>query len=224
VIDYGPNWSDSYTKLLAFNQTQYKRLLVLDSDSTILESMDELFFLPPAPVIMPRAYWLEKPTMASHIMLIQPSSSSFATIQAAIHKSGYGVYDMEIVNHIFGKTCVRIPHRTYALLTGEFRSDQHDRYLDDPTVEWNPDAAIAEAKFVHFSDHPMGKPWLIGKGDMIEYQPRCGWTQGGNLDCRARYIWRNLYDEFAEQRKVSGPHTYNGIWAHDDIRGYAGYE
>jgi len=52
-------WSDSYTKLLAFNQTQYDRVLSLDSDSTVLKPMDELFLLPDCPVAMPRAYWLE---------------------------------------------------------------------------------------------------------------------------------------------------------------------
>lgn len=30
-------WSESYTKLLAFNQTQYDRVLSLDSDSTVLQ-------------------------------------------------------------------------------------------------------------------------------------------------------------------------------------------
>jgi alpha-N-acetylglucosamine transferase len=32
-----PTWQDSYTKLLAFNQTQYKRLVSLDSDATVLD-------------------------------------------------------------------------------------------------------------------------------------------------------------------------------------------
>lgn len=30
-------WAESYTKLLAFNQTQYDRVLSLDSDSTVLQ-------------------------------------------------------------------------------------------------------------------------------------------------------------------------------------------
>lgn len=30
-------WGDSFTKLLAFNQTQYKRVLSLDSDATVLK-------------------------------------------------------------------------------------------------------------------------------------------------------------------------------------------
>lgn len=30
-------WADSFTKLLAFNQTQYKRVLSMDSDATVLQ-------------------------------------------------------------------------------------------------------------------------------------------------------------------------------------------
>lgn len=32
-----PTWAESFTKLLAFNQTQYKRVLSLDSDATVLK-------------------------------------------------------------------------------------------------------------------------------------------------------------------------------------------
>lgn len=31
-------WFESYTKLLAFGQTQYARVLVLDSDATLLQA------------------------------------------------------------------------------------------------------------------------------------------------------------------------------------------
>ena len=33
----GATWADSFTKLLAFNQTRYKRILSLDSDATVLQ-------------------------------------------------------------------------------------------------------------------------------------------------------------------------------------------
>jgi alpha-N-acetylglucosamine transferase len=32
-----PTWKDSYTKILAFNQTQYRRVISLDSDATLLQ-------------------------------------------------------------------------------------------------------------------------------------------------------------------------------------------
>ena len=30
-------WAEGYTKFLAFNQTQYERVLMLDSDATLLK-------------------------------------------------------------------------------------------------------------------------------------------------------------------------------------------
>lgn len=36
-----PTWAESFTKLLAFNQTQYKRVLSLDSDATVLQVLDQ---------------------------------------------------------------------------------------------------------------------------------------------------------------------------------------
>ncbi|SPQ27171.1 d83a3730-91ba-44bf-abf0-e8eb00f37d33 [Thermothielavioides terrestris] len=42
-----PTWAESFTKLLAFNQTQYARVLSLDSDANVLQNLDELFLLPP---------------------------------------------------------------------------------------------------------------------------------------------------------------------------------
>ena len=36
-FDGDSTWADSFTKLLAFNQTEYKRVLSLDSDATVLQ-------------------------------------------------------------------------------------------------------------------------------------------------------------------------------------------
>jgi alpha-N-acetylglucosamine transferase len=40
VLKGDPTWKDSYTKLLMFNQTQYKRVLSLDSDATVRDVSD----------------------------------------------------------------------------------------------------------------------------------------------------------------------------------------
>ncbi|EHL01420.1 putative Glucose N-acetyltransferase 1 [Glarea lozoyensis 74030] len=77
---------------------EYTRIIILDSDATLLAPLDELFLLPPSTATMPRAYWLDKPTLASHIMVITPSAAEFARVQKEIDKAGLGVYDMEIAN------------------------------------------------------------------------------------------------------------------------------
>lgn len=199
-------WADSYTKLLAFNQTQYSRVLSLDSDSTVLQPMDELFLMPPAPVAMPRAYWLtEESTLSSQIVLIQPTKEEFTRIQNAINTAKGGEFDMEIVNNLYGKDCMIIPHRRYDLLTGEFRASKekgHVPYLGNDYEEWDPDEVLKEAKFLHFSDWPMPKPWLPAGSVADKTQPECTKDKAGKEDCRDREIWLGFYSDFKERRKV----------------------
>lgn len=142
-------WADSLTKLLIFGQTKYKRILLLDSDSTLLKPMDELFFLPPQPAIMPRAYWLAWPFLSSHIMLLEPSMTEYRRVQQAIKNAVFGEYDMEIMNKLYGrrKDCVVMPHRQYALLSGEFRSKRHSQYMGKD--KWDP-SAVFEVSFSIF--------------------------------------------------------------------------
>ncbi|GCF00761.1 N-acetylglucosaminyltransferase [Zygosaccharomyces mellis] len=59
---YKPNdqseWQDSLTKLIVFNQTEYDRVIYLDSDADLKDSMDELFFIPSyIEFAAPLAYW-----------------------------------------------------------------------------------------------------------------------------------------------------------------------
>lgn len=196
-----PTWADSFTKLLAFNQTQYKRVLSLDSDATVLKSMDELFLMPSAPVAMPRAYWLDN-TLSSQLVLIEPSEFEFQRILKAFDSRSNQDFDMEIVNNLYGRDCIVIPHRKYDLITGEFRSKEHRKYLGSEEETWNPKEALDEAKFVHFSDWPLPKPWLVeDKAQAKKYQPECHPTDVGE-DCRDREIWLGLYEDFARRRRV----------------------
>ncbi|KAH7316694.1 nucleotide-diphospho-sugar transferase, partial [Stachybotrys elegans] len=198
-------WADSFTKLLAFNQTQYERVLALDSDSVVLQPMDELFLTPPCPVAMPRAYWLlrEDPPrriLSSQLVLLQPSAVEFERIQAQTDASGTDDYDMEIVNQLYLDSATVLPHRPYDLLTGEFRSEDHSAYLGSDREEWDPVAALKEAKFLHFSDWPMPKPWEhIPDSTRKKAMPKCE-EKNGKEDCTSRDIWNKIYDDFRKHR------------------------
>lgn len=163
--------------------------------------MDELFFLPSQPAIMPRAYWLDQrnPILSSHIMLLEPSQTEFHRVQEEIAGAAFGVYDMEIMNKLYGrrKDCVVLPHRKYALLSGEFRRKTHRQYMGDDA--WDAKAVFDEAKIIHFSDDPLAKPWDAQWEDVKDYQPACD-EQG---DCQARDIWLTLYSDYWKRAKVS---------------------
>lgn len=176
--------------------------------------MDELFLLPPAPVAMPHAYWLPRdsgPTFSSYILLVQPSTSAFGQILTAIDASVPTDYDMEILNRLYGTAAMVLPHRPYGLLTQEFRAkpDEHARYLGTEEQQWDAKRVFDEAKYVHFSDWPMTKPWMpISAGLMAMMEPKC-WEQEGESwtrRCTEREIWRGLYREFRENRDVSRSH------------------
>ncbi|KAH8811513.1 nucleotide-diphospho-sugar transferase [Xylogone sp. PMI_703] len=193
-------WAESYTKLLAFNQTQYDRVLGLDSDATVLQLMDELFLLPPCPVALPRAYWLEDKEyfLSSQIVLVQPSAMEFARVEKAIASAGPNDFDMEIFNNLYGKSAMIIPHRRYDLLTRAFREDHKLSYLGNEVEEWDPDQVLKEAKFLHFSDWPVPKPWIPNYSLMDEHKPPC--TDDGK-NCRAQELWLGFYSDFAERRE-----------------------
>ncbi|KAJ9416959.1 nucleotide-diphospho-sugar transferase [Fusarium oxysporum] len=197
-------WADSYTKLLAFNQTKYNRVLSIDSDSLLLQAMDELFFLPDAPVAMPRAYWISpEKILSSQLMLIQPSETEFSRIMERVQSVKSGEYDMEIVNQLYGDSALIFPHRRYDLLSGEFRNDKHAHYLGSELETWDPAAAYSEAKLIHFSDWPLPKPWKpLPEEDRLAAQPNCTRMTSGEEDCTTRIIWNSLYNDFRTKRKV----------------------
>ncbi|KAJ5714703.1 CAZyme family GT8, partial [Penicillium malachiteum] len=210
----GAPWSASYTKLLAFNQTEYDRVLNLDSDATLLQAMDELFLLPPGSVAMPRAYWLDTKDLifTSGLMLIQPSQFEFDRIMDEISNAPsdiYDIYDMEIMNKLYGDSALVVPHRPYTLLTGEFRSKNHDSYLGNTEELWDADRILKDAKYLHFSDWPVPKPWIAATRDVINNtQPPCEFNPatGQQDDCRIREHWLGIYKDFRTRRQVAQAH------------------
>jgi len=123
------------------------------------QTMDELFLLPPCPVAMPRAYWLnpDDRILSSQVLLIQPSEFEFKRVMDGMEHAGSGDYDMEIVNKLYRDSALVLPHRPYDLLTGEFRSKNHGSYMGNSEEPWDPEKILKEAKFLHFSDWPIPK-------------------------------------------------------------------
>ncbi|KAK5991236.1 Glucose N-acetyltransferase 1 [Cladobotryum mycophilum] len=203
-------WAKSYTKFLAFNQTQYDRVLSLDSDMTILKHMDELFLLPSARVAMPRAYWLladdpPKRLLSSQVMLVQPSTAELERIEKEVKSAGRNDYDMDILNKLYLGSAIVLPHRPYNMLSSEFRMKEHHNYLGNKDEKWNPVAAFDEAKCVHFSDFPVPKPWVKADDEGWQHkekmQPECK-MRGDKEDCTERKMWNNLYADFRERQGI----------------------
>lgn len=197
--------------------------------------MDELFLIPPCTVAMPLAYWLldDSPPryiLASHVMLVQPSTAEFARIVGMVESSALNEYDMEVLNDMYHDTATVIPHRPYGMLSSEFRrstidredeksevpltrkkehpQQRHTSYLGSDTEIWDPTVTYNEAKFIHFSDWPIPKPWIrMNESEKRKYQPDCVKQADGNFDCSERIIWNELYEDFWHRREVNMPIT-----------------
>ena len=203
------------TKLLAFNQTRYKRVLSLDSDATLLRPMDELLLMPAeSPAAMPRAYWLQD-TLCTSIMLASPSAAHFTAIQARVAERREGERDVDVViNTLCGKDgCVVIPHRPYLLLSGEMRQQEHGAYLGlEEEGGWNVRRAMAEAKYVSFSEP---KPWVASSEDLKdekERMPKCKEGAEGMQNCDDRDAWLGLVSpEIALRRMIFARNGIHGL-------------
>lgn len=196
------------SKLLAFSLTDYKRVIALDSDITLLQSIDELFLLPPTPMALPRAYWwdINPPPLTSMLMVLQPSTAEFEHFRHWISQGGSTAavanhkFDMELINERYASSAMILPHRPYALLSGEFRTHNHSAYLGNPMEEWDAQKIYDEAKIVHFSDWPLPKPWIMWPAEgLAEVQPDCGGSREGT--CKERVLWKGLYEDFRARRK-----------------------
>lgn len=159
---------------------------------------------------MPRSYWeTQSPLkLSSQLLLLEPSAHEFARIEKAIADAGPTDYDMEILNTLYRDTALVLPHKIYDLYTREFTPQRdtgsnHEKYFGgDESAVWDPDAAVQRAKFIHFSDWPLPKPWIGADPKLVEeVAPPCVRNNNSATDCRDREIWMGFYEDFRRRRK-----------------------
>lgn len=161
------------------------------------------------------------PKLCSSLILLKPSDANFGIVEWYIEHRGIEDYDMEIMNRLFysaasDEAAVVLPHRGYVLLTGEFREENHEAYLElgrggGGSAAWSPKREVQEAFYVHFSDHPLPKPWGRQALGLIRAMRPRGREEGE--------VWDWLYRDFRERRvKVCGEEF--GSWVGvDEVEG-----
>lgn len=180
-------WAESFTKFLIFDQTEYDRVLFMDSDGVVLKSMDELFLTKSAKIAATRAYWLDPDsipednkhgeqvdkswmTINAQWELVEPSNDTFGAITSYLQEkhpdNGETVdndskskeYDMDIFNKLFKDDTVILPHRNIMMLSGELRG-KRDKHLKylGPDENWDVDHVMSSIAYIHFSDWPFPK-------------------------------------------------------------------
>lgn len=207
IVD-GWKWDESVTKFLAFGLEYYDRVIALESEITLLDSLDELFLLPHTPVAMPRAYWTDsKPwPLSTTLMVIEPSLDELEKFKKRMLEGGDPMlvemhrFDMEVINERFEESALVLPHRPYALRTAEFRRHDHSDYLGGANETWDAEKVYKEGKIVQFSDRPLPSPMVMWSEESLrDMQPDCGGSHEGT--CAERRIWEGLYDDFRKRRR-----------------------
>ena len=103
--------------------------------------------------------------MTSAVILLQPSEFEYQRVKNAIASAGSDEYDMEILNGLYNKSSLVLPHRPYFILTREFTSvEDHSYWLGSKEESWDPERIFKEAKYIHFSDWPTPK---VGRGKCL---------------------------------------------------------
>ncbi|KAK4173289.1 family 8 putative glycosyltransferase [Triangularia setosa] len=223
--DNDPTWGDSITKFHAFSLVNYTRVLAFDSDTLVLNNMDHYFEAPRASLAVPRAYWLgdlrnmsitiNEQILGSHVMLLEPNTRRYERIVREAMESGE--FDMEVVNRLFKGSAMILPHRGLALLSGEFRTKDHSRYLvgdGEDGEQWDAIEEVKRSFLVHFSDWPLPKPWMrhsdqqwrdalpsCEEGETKRRRKRGGRGRDGG-DCPDRVVWRGFYEEYNREREA----------------------
>lgn len=106
----------------------------------------------------PRSYLEDRHWMTSALLLLQPSEFEYQRVKNAIASAGSDEYDMEILNGLYKRSCLVLPHRPYFILTREFTSvEDHSYWLGSKEESWDPETVLKEAKYIHFSDWPTPK-------------------------------------------------------------------
>lgn len=123
-------------------------------------------------------------------------ASRIRSLAAAHNQSG--TFDMELLNDAAAGQALILPHRPLTMLSGELRHTvDHSKYIG-ADVTWNATAEFEAAHYIHFSDWPLRKPWLLEDDEIArEALKRCNGVDG----CEEGELWRTLYDNYRAARR-----------------------
>lgn len=123
--DNVPYYQDVLLKLVGFRLHHYipslKRVLILDSDQLILQSLDHIFSLPEVDIAAPRAYW-QTEGFTSAFVLASLSDRLWDKVSKGLFNIEHDVFDMDLVNKLFAKTLLLLPG-DYATLNSHWEAN-----------------------------------------------------------------------------------------------------
>lgn len=142
--DNVPYYHDVLLKLVGFKLHHYipslSRVLILDADQFVLQSLDHVFDLPSVDVAMPHAYWLGS-GMTSAFILVSLSDRLWKQMDGELRKIGVGIFDMDLVNHMFSRTALMLPG-DYCTINSHWETNDVPAWYRDEEpprdLKWQP--------------------------------------------------------------------------------------
>ena len=106
-------YTDVLLKLIGFSLHHYipslDRVLILDSDQIILQSLDHVFSLPAVDLAAPRANWQGTFGFTSAFLLVSLSDRLWHKIEGALQTISHDTFDMDLLNAMFAETVMVLP-------------------------------------------------------------------------------------------------------------------
>ena len=140
-----PHYADVLLKLVAFRLHQYipslTRILILDSDQIILQSLDHVFSLPATDLAAPRAYWLSSSGFTSAFLLVSLSDRLWDRVDLGLKTIKHKTFDMDLLNKMFAETVMLLPG-DYCTLNSQWETNSIPNWwqgLEPPRdPSWRP--------------------------------------------------------------------------------------
>ena len=195
----------AYTKLLAYNLTEFERVLVIDPASQVRGNMDDVFLLPRSGVAMSYVNTGRSKgrTASPQLILASPSPANFAAVRQAIDAASNS-RDVDILKAVFSTKIRPLDYDAYGFLTSDLRRNSLAEISALPSTDSENDDALTDVKIIHFSDPPLPQPWFKAPQDSVnKYMPQCVKSQWfGASNCRDRELWFKLYANYGRKRKA----------------------
>ncbi|KAK9461303.1 nucleotide-diphospho-sugar transferase [Lipomyces oligophaga] len=202
-----PDLLYSFTKILAWNQIQFSRLVYLDADVLPLENLDDLFEVPGTVAACPDAGWPD--IFNSGLVVFTPSSEDFQGLHS-LAESGisFDGGDQGLLNTYFGSNWNHLPFL----------------YNVTPTSAYQYAPAFAHfsknAKACHFIGSP--KPWNRPRPSESQSRAFPDWYEKTAADVNEKLLrrWWSVYDSVRDHLpdEPHEPHddpSFSAIEPHD---------
>lgn len=118
------------------------------------------------------------------------------------------------VRKLFKPEVLVLPFAKYGLLTGSLKNPKHYSMISNDVLGYknlnengdeitrNLNDAVTYSKYMHFSDYPIGKPWVYQSIKDIECNVEKEKSRGLELEPQACNVWNSVYESYMQTREI----------------------